>query len=67
MSAFTERRRALQALGLGVATAGAVMVTGSAGRRWHRRTSAREGCHEPALVDGAPFQGRRRRDFKTVP
>ena len=49
MSAFTERRRALQALGIGVAMAGAVMVTGSAGRRWQRRTSAREGCHEPAL------------------
>ena len=67
MSAFTERRRALQTLGLGVAAAGAVVATGA---------QAAAGMQTPVLEKGASnlralverlAKAPRRRDFKTVP
>ena len=67
MSAFTERRRALQALGLGIAAAGSVAATGA---------QAAAGLGAPVLEKGASnlrtlmerlAKAPRRRDFKTVP
>ena len=67
MSSFTERRRALQALGLGVAAAGVAVATGA---------HAAAGMGAPVLEEGAAslralmerlVKAPRRRDFKTVP
>jgi intracellular sulfur oxidation DsrE/DsrF family protein len=67
MSAFTERRRALQAFGLGVAAAGVVVTTG---------IQAAANIGAPVLEKGASdlralmerlARTPRRRDFKTVP
>ena len=67
MLAFTERRRALQALGLGVAAAGAVVATGAQAAADIKAPVLEKGASNLRALMERLRRAPRRRDFKTVP